>query len=450
MPIYPKIARNLLLPLGDKVMRTSISKQLRFLVKSQWWTLEELIEYQNKSIRALIRYAYENVPYYHKVFRKRGLYSDDIKITKDLVKLPILTKEIIRKNYNEILSKNFKKWKPVESKTGGTTGKTLRYITTKNSKSISWAASYRAWGWACYKYGDKKATLAGSSLFPDEKIPFSKKIRFAIERNLTSSAVHLSDSIIADYIKRLEKFQPKFLRGYPSSIFSLAKYISENNTTSIKPTAIFVTAEILYPHQRDLIEKIFNSKVFNHYSNPESRADGYECKEHNGLHMTTEASIMEFVDIENNECVSPGECSEIVTTNLFNYAMPFIRYSTEDIGIPSDDKCSCGRGLPLMKSLEGRTTDIITFNNGITLGGPPLTLIFKEFNIVEYQLVQEKRDLLVIKIVKDKNYSNIETEHILNIMKYHCGEGVDIKIEFFNEIPRAINSKYRFIISKIT
>ena len=427
-------------------MGRTISKHLRFLEKSQWWSLKELQEYQNKKLRQLIKHTYENVPYYHRIFRERNLKPDDIKTMEDLVKLPIIRRNDILNNFNNFKVKNFKKFKPIFNNTGGTTGKPLKYYRTKGSWSFSWASKYRSMGWGGYSYGNKLTTLGGSSLIPKKKKKNSKKIRYYIEKNLALSATHMSKNIMIEYSKKMKNFKPLFLRGYPSSITVFAKYILENNI-DIRIKSVFTTAEVLFSNQREIIQKAFDCEVFDTYGCGDGEGNANECEVHNGLHISIENSIMEFIN--DNEPVSEGELGKIVLTSLHNYSFPFIRYTPDDMGIYSNENCSCKRGLPILKKIMGRTTDIIKFSNGRILGGPAITLIFKDFNIVEYQLVQEKRDFLVVKIVKDKRYLDNETQLILNIMKYHCGKGVEIRIDFIDEISKTKSSKYKFIISKV-
>ncbi len=447
---YNTLARNLLLPIGDIFLGTSLSRHMKLFNKSQMWSYEQLEEYQNRKIRQLIIHAYNNVPFYHNLFRNLELYPEDIKSPEDLKKLPILTKEEIKKNFPDFLATNIKELGPIPRRTGGTTGKPFRYYLDRDSLSASWAVTFRGWNWSGYKYGDKIVTIAGSSLVPDKKAPLKKRIRSFMERNHGFSGAHLSNEIMAGYTKKIQKINPEFLRGYPSSIFSFARFVKKKNIRNINLRAVFVTAEVLYPHQREFIESTFGCPVFNHYGCGDGGANANECEEHTGHHISSDRAIMEFVDQENKEeWVSPEERGEIILTDLFNYAMPFIRYSPADIGVLSAEKCPCGRCLPLLKDIEGRTTDIIEFSNGISLSGPAFTLVFKDFNLDHYQLIQKTRDKLLIRLVKDENYSEAESKRILEIMRYHCGEGVELKLEFVEGISTTKNSKFKFIISEI-
>ena len=157
---------------------------------------------------------------------------------------------------------------------------------------------------------------------------------------------------------------------------------------------------------------------------------------------------MEFVD-EKNKPASVGCSGKILATDLYNYTMPFIRYAVGDKGTLCEEQCPCGRGLPLMKSIEGRTTDVITFNNGVTLFGPALTLIFKDCHIRQYQVIQEAKDKLAIKVIKAEGYSDRDTQHFTSNIKAHAGGSINIETQFVYKIPTTKAGKWKFIISNV-
>jgi len=138
MSFYSRMTQNLVLPLSDVVLGRSVSKHLKFLDKSQWWSPEELKEYQNEKLRALVKHAYTNVPYYHNLFKERKLIPDDIKTTDDLLKLPMLTKEIIRKNFpHRIVARSIPKKQMMFQGSSGSTGEPLQYYITKDAYSFN-------------------------------------------------------------------------------------------------------------------------------------------------------------------------------------------------------------------------------------------------------------------------------------------------------------------------
>jgi len=446
--MYSTIAKHILYPIGEVFLGTKMLKYLKELEETQWWSSEQLRELQNEKLRALIKHAYGNVPYYRRIFEERGLNDRDIQTVEDLQKLPILTKNDIRQNFSDLLAKDSNKRKPLLNSTSGSTGEPFKYYIDMEVTSISWAGAFRGWEWAGYKLGDKRATLAGSSLVPDKSPSLANRLRWQGERNQLFSAVHMNKERMALYARKIASYKPKFLRGYPSAIYTLASYLKEAGINTISPQAAFTTAEMLLPQHRDFIEKQFGCKVFDQYGCYDGGLQAMECSTHEGYHISVERVIMEFVD-ENKKPVPVGCSGEILATDLHNYTMPFIRYAVGDRGALAEEQCPCGRGLPLMKSIEGRTTDIITFTSGATLSGPALTLVFKDCRIKQYQVVQEARDKLVIRVVKAEGYSDKDSEHFLSIIRAHAGTNIDIETQFVDEIPTTKTGKYRFIISKL-
>lgn len=447
--MYSSVLKHVLYPVGEKLLGTRMLKYLKEVEETQWWSPKELRELQNRKLQSLIKHAYENVPYYHRIFNERGLTDKDVQTIEDLPKLPLLTKDDIRRNINDLKAKDINKWKPFSNSTSGSTGEPLKYYITFDTISMNWGCTFRGWGWGGYKLGDKRASLGGSSLIPDKHPSYKDRIRWLVERTLPLSAVKMTNDKARAYISELKDFKPGFLYGYPSAIYLLAGFLTKEDRAYIRPKAVFTTAEMLLPHLRDGIEKGFSCKVFDCYGCYDGGPQAYECPTHKGYHISDEKCIMEFVDQDGN-AVIPGSQGEIISTDLHNYAMPFIRYAVGDMGIPVAEQCSCGRGLSLMKSIEGRTTDIITLANGTVLSGPAFTLLFKDCHIKQYQVVQEDKDRLIIKVIKAEDYTDWDTNYILSTIKTHAGEGIKIDLEFVREIETTKAGKYKFFISKVS
>ncbi len=446
--MYYLMARHIIYPLAEVFLGTKMLKYLNEFARTQWWDQEQLRELQNEKLRALIKHAYQNVPYYRRIFEEIGMTWRDIQTVDDLTKLPILTKDIIRQNFKEMIATGVSKCKPFLTATSGSTGEPLQYYLDRKVNSVNWAGMFRSWEWAGYRLGDKRATLAGSSLVPDKPPSLINRLRWIVENNRPFSVVHMDKKRMDRYAKEIAVYKPKFLRGYPSALFTFAKYLEQEGIDNIRPEAVFTTAEMLLPQYRAAIQRQFGCAVFDQYGCYDGGIQAMECPEHMGYHISTEKVIMEFVD-EDKKLVPVGCSGEILATDLNNYTMPFIRYAVGDRGTLSGDQCPCGRGLPLMKSLEGRTTDVITFDNGITLSGPALTLVFKGCLIKQYQVIQKAGNELLIKVVKCEGYTEQDTNHFLSIIKSHVGAEILIETEFVDEIPLTKAGKYRFIISKI-
>jgi phenylacetate-CoA ligase len=230
-----------------------------------------------------------------------------------------------------------------------------------------------------------------------------------------------------------------------SSIYLLAKFIRDNGyEIDFQPVAIFTTAEKLLPGQRKVIEEVFKTKVFDTYGVNDGGISAYECDRHEGLHISTERAILEVVDEEGKQII--GKEGRILATSLYNYAFPFIRYEVGDIGIIQQTRCSCGRQTLLLKEVKGRTTDFL-YLNGIVIGSPVLTLLMREFDVEQYQIVQKKENVVVFNIVKGKSYSSRDEEFIKKSLESHVGP-LEIYFNYVDEIIPPFGNKYKFIINE--
>ena len=406
--MYSVIYRNLIFPVMEFIKGTKIQKYLQWLNKTQWWKPRELEELQNKKLRTLIKHAYENVPYYHRLFKKLGLCPEDIKTKEDLQKVPILTKEDIRKNLPDLLARNISKLRFIEAHSSGSTGEPLKYYVDKLAYSMGWAQTFRCWSWVGYRLGDPYVKI---SLNPRTKL--SKKIQDKLMRCVYIYSSGISKDNLISYLNKMKN--AKIIRSYASSIFMLANMIKEigiDYKHIPTPKAITTTGETLYDHWRKRIEEVFNCEILDGYGG-ESTPVAFECPMHEGYHICAESVITEI--LRDNEQVSPGEMGEVVITNLENWVMPFIRYKLNDLATPSDDQCNCGRGLPMLESVQGRDTDIVITPNGSFLVVHFFTILFEYIEGVDqFQVIQERIDKLKIKIVKNEKFTENDLRYIIS------------------------------------
>jgi len=431
----------------DLFGRTKINHWKKFLEKSQYWDRSKQIEYQNSQLKKLITHAYQNVPYYKKLLTRLNIYPYDISNIDDLKKLPVLTKELIRQNFTELRATNYKKFKPQLRKTGGTTGVPLRYYSDQNSWSMHWALKYRAWEWGGYSLGCAIGIMGGASIIPNQRVSWKHKIwnRLNVFYPLPSS--HVNEKYLQDYFTLLKSRKIKFLRGYPSSIANFAHFCL-NNKLNLSLNCIITTAEILREEYKEIIYKAFDCKIIDTYGCADGGGNANTCSHDNGFHISFEAGIWEVCD-ELGGSIPQGELGEITLTSLTNYAMPLIRYQPGDLieNSFSNDICSCGRSLPRIKRIFGRSTDILRFGNGKSLGGPAFTLLFRHFPLQKYQLVQNDFFTLDVNIVPSEGFKIQHERRIRELMTHHCGEDIKIIINIMDNIPLPKSGKHRFIIN---
>jgi phenylacetate-CoA ligase len=453
LTLYRFIARHILAPSLDTFRGTQSMTLLKELEKSQWWPRQKILNLQNERLRLLVQHAYDEVPYYRRIFDERGLRPGDIKDGRDLARLPVLTKQFIRDNFDEITAQCFPRKGRVKLATGGSTGQPLVFYTTRRDhKDVCIAARQRAFSGVGFELGDKTATIR--NIYPGESM-IERLWRVPIQffrRDLPVDIRYVSP----DSARQIEAFQPRFITGYPSAIEKLARLLQTRGKSRIVPAAIITGAEQLYDHQRDLFRKIFGCDTYSFYGAREAHLIAFECFEHSGHHMAAENVIVEIADAQGSP-VPVGVEGRILITNLQNYAMPFIRYDIGDIGTASDEICPCGRGLPLLASINGRNPDNILTKSKGTIAGmalcKPLRLL-AGMGLEQCQIVQETPNNVVIKLVAGSECAREALEELRKkaLEEYIriLGEDMDIAVEFVEKIAMTPGGKGRFVISKLS
>jgi phenylacetate-CoA ligase len=210
----------------------------------------------------------------------------------------------------------------------------------------------------------------------------------------------------------------------------------------------FVTSEKLYDHQRELIQRVFGCPVANGYGGRDAGFIAHQCPA-GGMHLTYEDIIVEIVDTEGH--VLPlGESGEIVVTHLATRDFPFIRYRTGDVGVLDTQRCSCGRTLPLLKEVQGRSTDFLVAKDGTVMHGLSLIYIVRDLpGMKQFKIVQESLDLTRFQLVTDSTFDESLIAGIVRGAKARLGEAVEIQVERVAEIQPERSGKYRYVVSKV-
>lgn len=436
--------KKFLFKIGYLIKRKEVLECYRIVKNTEFYSVEDLKKYQNFHLKNLISYAIKEIPYYTELFSKLKLTEKDIQTVEDLVKLPILTKEIIKNKPELFMPKNRSK-KIVKGSTGGSTGVPLKYVMSDKDYSMGVALLYRGFGFAGYEPGDKVCIIAGSSLVSTRQ-PLKSQITDWILNFKHYSSYGMSDNDLQNFIKNLQKEKPKFLRGYASSVFILAKYIEENAINlDFQLKGVFTTSEKLFDNQRLLIEKVFKVQVYDNYGLNDGGISAYQCKEKKGMHIDYERAILEVTDdVGKNQLINKS--GKILATSLFNYETPFIRYDTGDLGEISEELCSCGCARPMLTEIQGRVTDFLDFS-GVLIGSPVLTVLMGKINCESYQIVQVSSNEVKFIIEKSKDFTQKDEEFIVSSMTAHVP---DLKIIFdyggVKSFIKTKNNKHKFII----
>jgi len=418
---------------------------MKELNKTEYASLDELKKIQSLKLQKLIQEVYNYVPYYKKIMDNKGIKPSDIKKENDLKLLPVLTKDIIRDNFNDLINKKYQLNNMELITTGGTTGKPMKFYFGKHEIGIR-SAHWERW---------KK--LAGVEKF--EKFMYigmdeNAKNNPQYDGTITlfnfylMASFGIDDKLMHKYLKKILDYKPLYLRGYASACYLLADFFKRNDI-KYKLKAVLTSSDMLYPYQRKVIEDVFCCKVFDHYGQVEDIVTANECELHKGYHINMESCIIEILD-ESGKNLSEGNSGRIIGTQLENYSMPLIRYDIGDIGTISNEKCQCGRSHTKITNLDGRKDDWIVTPEGKRVGVQINQTMEKLYDeILETQFLQDKKDLLLVKIVpSDKFKSSTEHEFEKEIRK-QVGSLIKIEFKIASNIPKTSGGKHKLIVSSL-
>lgn len=427
---------------GDK-----FDRYLDKLITMESWSRSDLIAYQNNELNKLINHCFSTVEYYNELMKSRKLSPKDFNSIDDLRKLPILTKDIVRKNTNKLISTKYKN-KLMHGHTSGTTGSPLDVFWDKNMWFWNHAFDWRQKTWAGMKLGDPICVLLGRTIVsPSRKNPPFWQYN-SYENQLWISSFHLSKQNVPFILKKIQEFNPKFIEGYPSTLSVLAD-LSNQMGANLALDASFTSSEPLLEPQKESMRNAYQCDNFDFFGLAERVIWATECEMHTGKHLNMEYGITEVVD-EENEVLGYGKAGYLVGTSLLNYGMPMLRYRTSDISSISEDLCKCGRESVILDAVTTKAEDLIHTPNGKIISSSALTHPFKPLKYVEMsQIIQEQLDLIRIKIVKRPGYSESDTKVLLQEFSNRVGEDIKIKVEFVNNISREKSGKFKWVKSKL-
>ena len=412
--------------------------------KSQWLSKEEIEEFQLEKLKIIIKYCYANVPYYNKLFKELGLKPGFIKKISDIEKIPILTKDIVRENFEDLTSVSFG-GKSIEGKTSGSTGKSLKFKFSKYAIQYRWALWYRH----RHRFGatpnQKYATFTGLPAVPlnQNKPPFWRE-NYPMRQTIFTMH-HISKEKISHIVNKLNSTNYYYYSGYPSILYSLANLIEELGleiTTS--PKVIFTGAEALLDYQRDKIASVFNTIVTDQYGFSEGCGNASRCEE-DYFHEDFEYGILEcYNPTLNHDGTKTGT---ILATGFTNLAMPFLRYQVGDTATWKAMDCDCGRKSKVITKIEGRSEDYVITPEGTSI--LRFDYIFKDTHTIrEAQVVQKQLGKITIRIVPNNNFNKtLEEKNIRTSVKKKISPTLEVNFEYIDAIERETTGKFRAVKS---
>lgn len=421
---------------------SKIPKYLKEIQRIEKLPEKELKEYQDKKLEKLLLHAWKTVPYYTKILENFKVVLDGKVNLKNFDKIPVLTKEIIRQNFDNLHTKKLGKgWHYNTS--GGSTGEPVKFI--QDNKYLDWGIANKIW----YKLiagqdmGEKELRFWGSERdLLEGKESFKIRLRNWLYNRREFNTFKMSEEQMKNYVLEWNKYKPSWVEAYVQSIYEFAKFIKQNHLKVYSPkNGILTSAGTLYPEMKKIIEDVFKCPVYNRYG---SREVGDMACGNDKLRLSLWCHKLEILDNKNRDTKKLGN---VIVTTLNNYSMPLIRYNIGDIGI-LDNK------FGYLNKIEGREMSVFKTETGKIIPGEFFVhfigVVYNNGSISKFQVLQKDYDKIIIKtILKDKKNFNKNKKKIENAINKEMGSDCQIKWEFVKEINSLKSGKYEYVRSEL-
>lgn len=444
---YARFVSGFLFPLHERLKGHATIARLRDLDGSQWWSAERLADAQANRLREFMTRIGSSVPYYRALFASLGLKPGDMRGEADLSRVPFLTKALIREHGAALAAEGATDLRAAS--TGGSTGEPLRFRVGPARVSSDVALRQRANRWWGVDVGDREVVLWGSHIEVTRQDRM-RTVRDRLFRSTLFSVNHMTPKVLDRYLDEVERLRPVQIFSHPSALDELARRADERGRRldGLGTRVVFLTAEELYRHQRERIERVFGCRAVNGYGGRDSGFIAQECPE-GGMHLNVEDILVEIVG-DDGERLPAGRAGEIVVTHLRSEEYPFVRYRTGDVGIIGSAPCACGRGLPILREVHGRADDLLLGLDGARVPGQVVVLLFRDIpGIAAFKVIQEETDRVRILLVRTGEFpANAETT-IADGFRVRLGAAMRVEIEVVDSIPREVSGKYRTVVSRV-
>lgn len=417
-------------------------KRVEEILERDYWSENEWREWRENRLSFVLRRAAAQVPFYREQWARRQRAGDKSS-PEYLENWMILEKQTLRENSAAFVAEDCNRRKMFHDHTSGTTGTSLNIWMSAETVKLWYAMFEARWrGWYGVSRRDRWAILGGQMIAPVSRRRPPFWVWNAPMNQLYLSSYHLAPDLIGFYLAALKRHRVRYILGYPSALYALARQALAESRRDLRMEVVIANAEPLYDFQRAAIEEAFSCPVRETYGMSETVAAAGEC-ERGRLHQWRDAGI-----IERNENFDKNETQDFICTGLINPDMPLIRYRVGDCGVFSDETCDCGRTLPLLKRIEGRTDDILYTRDGRRVGR--LDPVFKsDLPIKEAQIIQESLEKILVKFVPAIDYDARDGNELTKRLRERMGD-VEIDLRRVAEIPRTTRGKFRAVICNLS
>ncbi|MDH3690107.1 MAG: hypothetical protein OEU36_11585 [Gammaproteobacteria bacterium] len=417
-----------------------------------YWPLERLRELQSRRVKEMVAFAYEHVPHYREAIDSLGLTPADVRTAEDLAKLPIVEKNDLLLSPECFMSRGSRTGNALRVESSGTSGSAKSIYQDRRALFVALAHGQRQRQVLGQFVGRNLAYREMTGARPNS---VHEQIRKYYEmHSWTPKRIDLNRQILPmigvsmeEQVTRINRFRPAVIRGYGSYLGALFRHVSERGITIEKPKTIVYGADVMPEVDKELIESEFGIPVLSTYQAVEALRIGFQCEHRRGFHLSIDDVAIRVVD-DNEEDVAPGGRGHLLISNLTNRATVLLNYRLGDIVTLGESPCPCGRTLPTIDRIEGRSDDLITLPSGDPMHAcVVLQRLQSASGVVQVQLVQETMQRFVIRAVGKTaaDRKRAEEELVANL-KSTVGR-VAVSVAWMDDIPRTAGGKVKAVIS---
>lgn len=421
-----------------------VRRKLWELERTQWLSREQLEAWQLVRLQKLVKHAYEHVPYYHDLYRSLDIHPEDIKTLKDFQSLPFLTREDVINHLESLICPELRHQAQTRF-TGGSTGQPMRFVIDQLFRRWDLALEFRGRGWYGAREGDKIAFVWGVETDLHVR-NWRARLKAKILRERYLNAFCMTEANMRAFADMLVGWQPQILRAYAVALSLFAQSVKDRGIEGIRPRLIELTSEKVTDRQRRLLQEVFQCKVADWYSSRELGTIALQCPQ-GGQHVC-ETRFLEIVT--GGRVLGPGELGEVVITSTHQYTMPFIRYKIGDMAVYEPGTCSCGRGLPVLRQVVGRTNDFVVTPDGRFMDSGYFDSVLEiKPEIARYQVHQSDKHHLQVRLVCKREVGQHWLEGVHRELQAYLGADMHISMQVVDSIPLTSAGKHRCFTSAI-
>jgi phenylacetate-CoA ligase len=408
------------------------------------WRREQLIAYRECKLRALLAHAYANVLHYRRLFDRVGAKPGDIRSAEDLSRIPTTTKDDIQSSPPEdFVARGLDPKRLILRMSGGSTGEPKPIRRTWFEERLLNAFRFRARRCVGLRATDVIASigLSRGRQRADRQLPSRLAGRLGLFREVKVNCLSPPDEIV----RKLSDIRPDVITGYASAVAQAAQAMQDRGVTSVRPRFVTTGAEVQTPLMRQQIGEAFGCPVYNFYGANEFNLLAWECAETGELHACDDLVVLEVLR-DGDRPARVGERGEVVGTNLHAWAMPFIRFRIDDVVTRGGAQCACGMPFSTIRAVQGRMLDYFPLPDGRMMHPYEIIDVVLHDRATwsrRYQLVQERRDLVILRAVLKRTPSQQRINEIHEGARRALGAGVEFRVEFVDQIPCEANGKFR-------